>query len=103
MLDEFGANLSGGQRQRIAIARAIYRDCDVIIFDEATSALDIHTEEAVRESIDTIKKDKIIILIAHRPSTISLASRVYCLDNGIITDITTPQGFLARDEIRHNA
>ena len=103
MLDEFGANLSGGQRQRVAIARAIYRDCDVIIFDEATSALDIHTEEAIRETIDSIKKDKIIILIAHRPSTISLASRVYCLENGIITDITTPQGFLAHDEAPHNA
>lgn len=103
MLDEFGANLSGGQRQRIAIARAIYRDCDVIIFDEATSALDIHTEEAIRETIDSIKHDKIIILIAHRPSTISLASRVYCLENGIITDITTPQGFLAHDEAPHNA
>lgn len=103
MLDEFGANLSGGQRQRIAIARAIYRDCDVIIFDEATSALDMRTEEAIRESIDTIKKNKIIILIAHRPSTISLASRVYCLENGIITDITTPQGFLAHDEAPHNA
>lgn len=103
MLDEFGANLSGGQRQRVAIARAIYRDCDVIIFDEATSALDIHTEEAIRETIDSIKKDKIIILIAHRPSTISLASRVYCLENGIITDITTPQGFLAHNEAPHNA
>ena len=103
MLDEFGANLSGGQRQRIAIARAIYRDCDVIIFDEATSALDMRTEEAIRESIDTIKKNKIIILIAHRPSTISLASRVYCLENGIITDITTPQGFLAHNEAPHNA
>ena len=103
MLDEFGANLSGGQRQRIAIARAIYKDSEVLIFDEATSALDIQTEEAIRETIDSIKKDKIIILIAHRPSTISLASRVYCLENGIITDITTPQGFLAHDEAPHNA
>lgn len=103
MLDEFGANLSGGQRQRIAIARAIYKDSEVLIFDEATSALDIQTEEAIRETIDSIKKDKIIILIAHRPSTISLASRVYCLENGIITDITTPQGFLAHDEAPYNA
>lgn len=101
MLDEFGANLSGGQRQRVAIARAIYRDCDVIIFDEATSALDIHTEEAIRETIDSIKHDKIIILIAHRPSTISLASRVYCMTQGLITDVTTPQRYLKGHALNH--
>ncbi|WP_299326935.1 ABC transporter ATP-binding protein [uncultured Helicobacter sp.] len=101
MLDEFGANLSGGQRQRIAIARAIYRDCDVIIFDEATSALDIQTEEAIRETIDSIKKDKIIILIAHRPSTISLAKRVYCMTQGLITDVTTPQRYLKGHALNH--
>lgn len=101
MLDEFGANLSGGQRQRIAIARAIYRDCDVIIFDEATSALDIQTEEAIRETIDSIKHDKIIILIAHRPSTISLASRVYCMTQGLITDVTTPQRYLKGHALNH--
>lgn len=103
MLDEFGTNLSGGQRQRIAIARAIYKDAEVLIFDEATSALDIHTEEAIRGTIDSIKQDKIIILIAHRPSTISLASRVYCMQEGKIIDITTPQGYLNSDEIQHNA
>lgn len=94
ILDEFGTNLSGGQRQRIAIARAIYKDSEVLIFDEATSALDIHTEEAIRESIDSIKHGKIIILIAHRPSTISLASRVYCMTQGLITDTTTPEQYL---------
>ncbi len=94
MLDEFGTNLSGGQRQRIAIARAIYKNSDVLIFDEATSALDIQTEEAIRATIDSIKHNKIIILIAHRPSTISLASRVYCMQEGKIVQVTTPQGFL---------
>ena len=101
MLDEFGANLSGGQRQRIAIARAIYKDSEVLIFDEATSALDIQTEEAIRETIDSIKKDKIIILIAHRPSTISLASRVYCMTQGLITDVTTPQRYLKGHALNH--
>ena len=101
MLDEFGANLSGGQRQRIAIARAIYKDSEVLIFDEATSALDIQTEEAIRETIDSIKHDKIIILIAHRPSTISLASRVYCMTQGLITNVTTPQRYLKGHALNH--
>ncbi|PAF49587.1 ABC transporter permease [Helicobacter sp. 12S02232-10] len=84
ILDEFGANLSGGQRQRIAIARAIYKNPDVLILDEATSALDAKTEEAIKNTIENIKENKIIILIAHRPSTIELADKVYHFDNGKI-------------------
>ncbi|ANV98781.1 ABC transporter permease [Helicobacter enhydrae] len=81
-LDEFGANLSGGQRQRIAIARALYRDPQVLILDEATSALDIKTEEAFKDIIQSIAKDRIVIIIAHRPSTIELAHKVYTLEEG---------------------
>lgn len=99
-LDEFGTNLSGGQRQRIAIARAIYKDSDVLIFDEATSALDIKTEEEIRKTIESIKKDKLIILIAHRPSTISLAHRIYHLENGLITHINTPEEFFRDEKLR---
>ncbi len=103
ILDEFGSNLSGGQRQRIAIARAIYKNSDVLIFDEATSALDMKTEEAIRETIDSIKKDKIIILIAHRPSTISLASRIYRLESGKITEIYNPKEFFNQNEVSNHA
>ena len=99
-LDEFGTNLSGGQRQRIAIARAIYKNSDVLIFDEATSALDIKTEEEIRKTIESIKKDKLIILIAHRPSTISLAHRIYHLENGLITHINTPEEFFRDEKLR---
>ncbi|MCH5314193.1 MAG: ABC transporter ATP-binding protein [Helicobacter sp.] len=84
MLDEFGTNLSGGQRQRIAIARAIYKNPEVLIFDEATSALDAQTEEAIKESIRHLSKDKIVIIIAHRPSTIELADEVLHLQEGRI-------------------
>lgn len=81
-LDEFGTNLSGGQRQRIAIARALYKDSQILILDEATSALDEKTEEAIKHTIDLIRKDKIIILIAHRPSTIELADQILRIENG---------------------
>lgn len=83
-LDEFGTNLSGGQRQRIAIARALYKDAQVLVLDEATSALDEKTEEAIKHTIDLIRKDKIIILIAHRPSTIELADQILRIENGVL-------------------
>ena len=89
ILDEFGTNLSGGQRQRIAIARAIYKDPEVLIFDEATSALDSQTEEAFKESIKQLCKDKIIIIIAHRPSTIELAHEVVHMRLGEIIKVET--------------
>lgn len=82
ILDEFGSNLSGGQRQRIAIARAIYRDPEILILDEATSALDMHTEEAIKNTIAKLSKDRIVILIAHRPSTIALANKIYRFHKG---------------------
>lgn len=83
-LDEYGANLSGGQRQRIAIARAIYKNAQVLIFDEATSALDEATENAIKRTIEAVKKDKIVLLIAHRPSTIEAADRVIEVRDGEI-------------------
>lgn len=83
-LDEFGANLSGGQRQRIAIARALYRNPQVLILDEATSALDAKTEDAFKGVVSSIANDRIVIIIAHRPSTIELAHRVYRIEEGYI-------------------
>ena len=83
-LDEFGANLSGGQRQRIAIARAIYKNPQVFIFDEATSALDEKTEELIKQTINNLKKDKIIIIVAHRPSTLSLATKIINIEEGAL-------------------
>lgn len=87
ILDEFGANLSGGQRQRIAIARALYRNPEILILDEVTSALDINTENLIKEAIGAVRTNKIIIIIAHRPSTIELADKVVQLENGRIKGI----------------
>lgn len=84
ILDEFGSNLSGGQRQRIAIARAIYKNPRVLILDEATSALDSKTEESIKNAIAKIAKDKIVILVAHRPSTIELAHKIYHFEDGVV-------------------
>ena len=84
ILDEFGTNLSGGQRQRIAIARAIYKNPEVLILDEATSALDSQTEEAFKASLEYLRKDKIVIIVAHRPSTIELADKIIHLSLGHI-------------------
>ncbi|STP12127.1 lipid export ABC transport protein [Helicobacter mustelae] len=86
ILDETGTNLSGGQRQRIAIARAIYKNPRVLILDEATSALDGKTEESIKNTIAKIAHDKIVILIAHRPSTIELANRIYSFENGRVSE-----------------
>ena len=84
VLDEFGSNLSGGQRQRIAIARALYKDPQILILDEATSALDNKSESYISEVIDEISKDKIVIIIAHRLSSIKNVSKIAVFKKGEI-------------------
>lgn len=84
VLDEFGVNLSGGQRQRIAIARALYKNPQILIFDEATSALDNESEKEITKAIEDLSKDKIIFVIAHRLSTVKNADKIAVLDNGKI-------------------
>lgn len=77
---ERGNNLSGGQRQRIAIARAILKDSPIILMDEATSALDNESEQLVNDALKNLQRQKTIVMIAHRPSTIQLADRVCCME-----------------------
>ncbi len=74
---ERGVRLSGGQRQRVGIARALYKQADVIVFDEATSALDNETEAAVMKSIDSIGNDFTVLLVAHRLSTLKACDCIY--------------------------
>jgi len=81
---ERGIRLSGGQRQRIGIARALYKQADVIIFDEATSALDHETEKAVMEAIEALSEDLTLLIIAHRLTTLKKCTLIVELgDRGI--------------------
>ena len=83
---EIGGALSGGERQRISIARAILKDAPIVILDEPTSALDTESEVAVQRAIDTLVKDKTVLVIAHRLSTIVAADNIVVLEAGQIVE-----------------
>lgn len=82
LVGERGVKLSGGQRQRIGIARALYKQADVIIFDEATSALDNETEQAVMQAINSLGDNLTILIVAHRLTTLKNCTQIVELQNG---------------------
>ncbi|MCH2184566.1 ABC transporter ATP-binding protein/permease, partial [Myxococcota bacterium] len=84
---ELGVRLSGGQRQRIAIARALLRQPDVLIFDEATSALDPLTERIVQEAIQALRGDPLIVIVSHRLGSVRHADRIVVLEKGQIVEV----------------
>lgn len=90
-IGERGVRLSGGQKQRIQIARAILKDSPILILDEATSSLDAKSEREVQIGLENLKRAKLVIIIAHRFSTIQNVNKVIVVDEGKITDIGTPQ------------
>lgn len=82
-----GVMLSGGQKQRIGIARALYRDPEIIVMDEATSALDDQTEQQIIEELNNSARDKTIIMIAHRISSLKYCDKIYKLNHGKIESV----------------
>lgn len=98
-IGENGLSLSGGQKQRIAIARALYKDPEILILDEATSSLDSAAEQYVKDAIQYLKsKNKIIIVIAHRLSTIMNADEIILLKKGKVIEIGTHNELLSKKE-----
>lgn len=91
---ERGVNLSGGQRQRIAIARAVLLDPKILILDEATSALDSESEALVQEALDRLLKDRTVLIIAHRLTTVRNADRILVLEQGKIIEMGTHEQLL---------
>jgi ABC-type multidrug transport system fused ATPase/permease subunit len=94
MVGERGVRLSGGQRQRIGIARALYNNPEILILDEATSALDSDTETLILNEILQYKRNKTIIVIAHRLSTLSNCDKIIEISNGMIVKTGSPKLFL---------
>ena len=96
MLNENATNLSGGQRQRIAIARALITEAPVIILDEPTSALDPQNEQMITETLRDLKRQRTIIIVSHRLSTVADCDLIYVMDGGRIVEQGTHDELLAR-------
>ncbi|SUN10199.1 transporter [Streptococcus agalactiae] len=86
IIGEGGASLSGGEKQRISIARAMLKDADIIIFDEATANIDPENEDKLKEAIESLTKNKTVIMIAHRLKTIRNADQILVLNKGNIEE-----------------
>src|SRR5262249_13792100 len=97
VIGERGANLSGRQRQRLAIARALLRAPEILIFDEATSHLDTATERAIQGSLKTALAGKTVVLVAHRLSTIREADLIYVLHHGRLAQAGTHRQLLGQE------
>jgi ABC-type multidrug transport system fused ATPase/permease subunit len=93
-----GVRLSGGQRQRVGIARALYRDPDLIVMDEGTSALDNLTERSVMEAIQNMAQRRTVILVAHRLSTVRNCNTIFLLDHGHLVSTGTYEELMSADD-----
>jgi ATP-binding cassette subfamily B protein len=97
-LSEQGINLSGGQRQRIAIARALYRNPEILILDEATSSLDPASEQKVGNTLQWFKQQgKTVIIIAHRLTTIKNCDTILVLSNGKLVEEGTHKELIIKE------
>ena len=97
LIGERGSLLSGGQKQRLSIARAMYKNPDILILDEATSALDLESEKLVQEALDKVMEKRTCIVIAHRLSTIRNSDLILVLDKGKIVERGNHKELLAQE------
>jgi ATP-binding cassette subfamily B protein len=95
---EEGLSLSGGQRQRLALARAIAARPSVLVLDDPLSALDVDTEARVEAGLRRVLADTTSLIVAHRPSTVTLADRVALMENGVVTAVGTHHDLMATNE-----
>ena len=94
IVGEKGIRISGGQQQRIGIARALYRDPEILILDEATSSLDNLTEKKIMDSIHFLKRKKTLIVVTHRLSTVNKCDKIFFINKGKITKQGSPEEIL---------
>lgn len=97
-IGERGVLLSGGQKQRIAIARAFLKNAPIVILDEATSALDNKSEAVVQEAINNLMKDRTVLVIAHRLSTVKNADKIVVINEGEIAEIGSHDDLLSKED-----
>ena len=93
---EGGNRLSGGEKQRISIARALLKDAPIILLDEATASLDPENEIYIQQAIEELVKDKTVVVIAHKLSTIKHADKILVLENGKLAQAGTHDELLAQ-------
>lgn len=94
IIGERGVRLSGGQVQRVAIARALYNTPQFILFDEATSALDGAAEQAIQQTINSLREHMTLVVVAHRLSTVEACDFVYWIDGGEVRMAGKPETIL---------